>query len=218
MRPDERLPTKRTASIGSRVPPAVTRTRTPQPVAARRRAAAASRDGGAAVSAGLGQPADALLAGRGRAAAAGLDDGAPRGRAGAARLAWVAGCSYMRSFIAGASDQAGRRRRAPPSAGGCRRARAASLAIVLADGRGDQEEIGVADQLEVADRRVRRAARRRGRRRAAGSASNSSVRTGAPVSAGERRRADEALGWPASGSRGRRGRRAVARRTSSSAL
>ena len=70
MRPDERLPTKRTASIGSRVPPAVTSTRRP------------SRSFGAAASAGLdrgedlrrlGQPADAPLPGRAERAGAGLE-------------------------------------------------------------------------------------------------------------------------------------------------
>ena len=68
MRPDERLPTKRAASSGSRVPPAVTSTRLPARLPGVRAAARRARDLGR-----LGHPAHAPLA-LGRLALVGPDE------------------------------------------------------------------------------------------------------------------------------------------------
>ena len=91
MRPEELLPRKRTLSIGSRVPPAVTSTRSPRAAAAaapspdRRRDAAARapprrRPAAARGSARRPMPCSPL---RGQPARAGLDDRARRARAAA---------------------------------------------------------------------------------------------------------------------------------------
>ena len=150
MRPDERLPTKRTASIGSRVPPAVTSTSQPVELAARR--VSARLDGGEQLGR-LGQAADPELAQRAERAGARARARSPRARAGVARLAWVAGCSYIALFMAGATIS-GRRH---ASAAAVSRLSAwpwASLASVLADAGRDQEHVGVLDQREVRERRV----------------------------------------------------------------
>ena len=102
IRPLERLPTKRTASSGSRVPPAVTSTRMPSsgrgaPVPAT--ISIASQDRGR-----LGEAADPPLAARGERPGAGLDHVHAARRAAASRFACVAGCSYMWLFIAGATS------------------------------------------------------------------------------------------------------------------
>ena len=105
IRPDERLPTKRTASIGSRVPPAVTSTRRPTSSGERRgrgRPASAPRSPRAARRARAGarrpprrpRPAGPLP---------GSSTATPRARS-VATFACVAGCSHMRSFIAGATS------------------------------------------------------------------------------------------------------------------
>ena len=127
----------------------------------------------------------------------------------------MAGCSHMRSFIAGAtstghvaaSAQLVRRLSASPWA---------SLAIVLADAGAIEVGVGVAHELEVAGRVVRGGSWP-GKAPRAGSRSNSPVSTGAPVSAAKDAAPTNrcAVGvwitrtaWPAF----------VARRTSSSAL
>ena len=165
---------KRTLSIGSRVPPAVTSTR---------QAAASSRRARGAVAAALaserlarrqqprrlGQAPDALLALGGQAPDVRLDDRARRARAASRRFACVAGCSYMRLFIAGATTSgqlaASAQLLSRLSASPC-----GELGDRVRRGRRDQEHVGVGDQLEVAERLVRRAAAGRGRRRARGRA------------------------------------------------
>ena len=166
MRPLERLPMKRTGSIGSRVPPAVTRTRSPSQGRSPAGSTASTR---ASSARGVGQAAAAELAARGeRALARARSRSTPRSRR-VARLAWVAASAYMRSFIAGATRR------------GAAQARKEVVSIEsampggeLGDrvGRGRRDQVGVAvgGQLEVADRVVARAAGRRGRRRAAGRA------------------------------------------------
>ena len=96
MRPDERLPTKRTLSIGSRVPPAVTITRRPASEPGREQLLDAGGD-----LLGLGKPADAPLA-LGELAFVGPDQlDAPRERAarrsrGSRRATTCAGSSPER--------------------------------------------------------------------------------------------------------------------------
>ncbi len=114
MRPDERLPTKRTASIGSRVPPAVTRTRSPtrwreaaagtpaSPRGSPARADSTAASTAASSSAGSASrpaPCSPLEA---SAPTPGSSTVTPRPRS-VARLACVAGCSHMWLFIAGAT-------------------------------------------------------------------------------------------------------------------
>ena len=119
---------KRTESIGSRVPPAVTRTRSPShdPRAAGRSAStSASRRSGDGSLPTPFSPRDAS------APSSGSITRTPRSRS-VARFAWVAASAYIRSFIAGATARgAGQARNdvltiesAIP---------AASLATVLAD-------------------------------------------------------------------------------------
>ena len=97
--PDERLPMKRTGSIGSRVPPAVTSTRTPGEVGgggrAEERLGGGLDDGG-----GLGQAAGADVA-AGQAPDLGLDDVHAAARAARARLSCTAGCSHISVCMAG---------------------------------------------------------------------------------------------------------------------
>ena len=71
MRPLERLPMKRTGSIGSRVPPAVTRTRSPSQ--GRSPAGSERLDLAPAGASGVGQPPTPVLAARGERALLGLD-------------------------------------------------------------------------------------------------------------------------------------------------
>ena len=136
MRPEELLPTKRTLSIGSRVPPAVTSTFRPR--RPERRGGACARAGRRApartrrAARGLGQAPDALLALRRQPPDVGLDDRSRRARAACAgspawRGARTCGCSSPARAPAGtsaASAQLLSRLSARP---------AASLAIVLAE-------------------------------------------------------------------------------------
>ena len=87
---------KRTGSIGSRVPPAVTSTW--RPARSRRARAAASTRGDDV--AGLGQAAGADVA-AGQAALLGRDDVHAAAGAAAARLSCTAGCSHISVCIAG---------------------------------------------------------------------------------------------------------------------
>ncbi len=169
IRPDERLPTKRTASIGSRVPPAVTSTRTPASCAIGDAPAAGDErlDRGEQLG-GLGQAAGAGLARARRAGPApGSSTVAPRARS-VSTFARVAGCSHMWLFIAGATTSG----QVAASAALVRRLSArpwASLAIVFADAGAIDEDVGVADELEVRERVVvgRGLARERAARRVA---------------------------------------------------
>ena len=93
---------KRTASIGSRVPPAVTSTLQAVEVAAGRGARARPRPRRAA-SGGSGSRPIPHSPGEPSAPVPGSSTVAPRARS-VARLACVAGCSYIASFIAGATS------------------------------------------------------------------------------------------------------------------
>ncbi len=140
MRPEELLPRKRTLSSGSRVPPAVTRTRTPShagPLApgpgraapargARAIAAshAASSSGGSARRPTPCSPLEASLP------TPGSTISTPRSRS-VCTLARVAGCSYMSLFIAGATTSGQRALRAH-AVSRLSAIPAASLAIVFA--------------------------------------------------------------------------------------
>ena len=90
MRPEERLPTKRTASIGSRVPPAVIKTRTPARSASPAKVAstAASSSGGSGRRPAPHSPREPS------APVPGSSTSTPRARR-VSTLAWVAGCSHM---------------------------------------------------------------------------------------------------------------------------
>ena len=127
IRPDERLPTKRTASIGSRVPPAVTSTFSPSSCAA---ALQRGLDRGQQLRR-LGQPADPELPRRAERARSPARARSRRARAAsrgspASPDARTSRCSWpeRRSAVAG--------RRARPRSAGCRRAPCASLASVCA--------------------------------------------------------------------------------------
>ena len=136
MRPDERLPTKRTESIGSRVPPAVTSTLSPsiecgakpnvRPEASRSARSISSKTcAGSASRPTPHSPFEASLPSPGGTMRT------PRSRS-VSTLPFVAGCSYMRSFMAGATTSGA----LEASAALVRRLSArpvASLAIVLAD-------------------------------------------------------------------------------------
>ena len=100
MRPEERLPTKRTESIGSRVPPAVTSTFSAVAVRAADRAAAPST--AASSSGGSGSRPTPNSPGEPSEPVPGSSTVTPRARS-VARLAWVAGCSYIALFMAGAT-------------------------------------------------------------------------------------------------------------------
>ena len=90
---------KRTGSIGSRVPPAVTRTRRPSQAPARTgRIASIS----ASSRSGLGRRPVPCSPREASAPVSGSITRTPRSRS-VARLAWVAASAYMRSFIAGAT-------------------------------------------------------------------------------------------------------------------
>ncbi len=101
IRPLERLPMKRTGSIGSRVPPAVTRTRNPSQGFSPAGSAASTR---ASSCPGSGRrprpysPREASLP------SSGSITSIPRPRR-VSRLAWVAASAYMRPFIAGATSR-----------------------------------------------------------------------------------------------------------------
>ena len=201
IRPLERLPMKRTASIGSRVPPAVTRTRRPaqgpgspadrspdrRPASAglvpqtARRPSPPPRHGldPASSTSGSGRRPRPCSPREASRPSSGSITSTPRSRS-AARLAWVAASAYMRSFIAGATrrgavqarkDVASIESAKPP----------ASLAIVLAEAGRDEEGVAVGGQLEVADRVVALLPGSPGKAPRIGSRSNSEVRTGAPT-------------------------------------
>ena len=165
MRPLERLPRKRTESIGSRVPPAVTRTR--RPSQGRSPVGSSASTGPAA---GRGPAAGPCRARRGRPGRPrrARSRSTPRSRR-VARFAWVAASAYMRSFIAGATRRGAVQARkevvtiesAMP---------AGQLRQRVGRSRGDQIGVAVGGELEVADRVVRREPGRRGRRRASGRA------------------------------------------------
>ena len=128
IRPLERLPMKRTGSIGSRVPPAVTRTRSPSQGRLPAGSAASTR---ASSCSGSGRrprpysPREASLP------SSGSITSTPRSRS-VARFAWVAASAYMRSFIAGARSRgAVQARKEVVSIESA--APAASLEIVLAE-------------------------------------------------------------------------------------
>ena len=113
MRPEELLPRKRTLSIGSRVPPAVTSTRSAAPARPRRRRRRRSpaprrrerRLARRQQPRRLGQAPDAVLALGGQPPdVRARRSCTPRSRS-VRRLACVAGCSYMWLFIAGATTQ-----------------------------------------------------------------------------------------------------------------
>ncbi len=94
--PEERLPMKRTGSIGSRVPPAVTSTFQPSSGRARSRAAASTISAGSAIRpTPSSPPASAPVSGPMRCA--------PR-LSSAAMLCLVAGCSHISVCIAGANS------------------------------------------------------------------------------------------------------------------
>ncbi len=127
IRPDERLPTKRTASIGSRVPPAVTSTFKPS----RLRPRASARSIAASSSGGSGRRPIPYSPGEPSGPLPGSSTITPRSRR-LATLAWVAACSYIALFMAGATIS-GRRQ---ASAAAVRRLSAwpwASFARVCAD-------------------------------------------------------------------------------------
>ena len=189
MRPDERLPTKRTASIGSRVPPAVTSTE------ARRARRRPPRERGLdrrEQRGRLGQPADPPLARRAERSRARLEHCAPR-VAQRREVGLRGGVVVHRGVHRRRHD----RRAAAGERGGAVRRLSAWPVRELRQRVGrrgrDQEGVGALDQREVRERRVRRAPGRRGRRRAAGRAPTPSRARGAGDRR-ERRGADEAPG------------------------
>ena len=128
IRPLERLPMKRTESIGSRVPPAVTSTRSPSQDP---RAAGRSASTSASSRSGDGSRPTPISPREASAPSSGSITRTPRSRS-VARFAWVAGSAYMRSFIAGATTRgAGQARNEVVSIESA--IPAASLAIVFAE-------------------------------------------------------------------------------------
>jgi hypothetical protein len=181
IRPEERLPTKRTASIGSRVPPAVTTTRRPTRSGSGA-GAAGSVSASIASSSALGSgsrpaPCSPLDASR---PLSGSSTVAPRERS-SATLACVAGCSHMWLFIAGATSSG----HVAASAALVRRLSArpaASLAIVFADAGATTRMSALRTSSRWFSGSCSGGAWP-GKAPRAGSRSNSSMRTGAPVSA-----------------------------------
>ena len=165
IRPEERLPTKRTAV--DRLARAAGGDEHLQPVelaagaAARPRRRPAAR---AARAGGRSRTRRARRASRCRARAR----VAPRARR-RARFSWVAGCSYIAPFMAGATIS-GRRQASAAAVSRLSAWPGGELGDRVGGGRGDQEGVGALDQLEVARAARARAAGRRGRRRAAGPA------------------------------------------------
>ncbi len=168
MRPEELLPRNLTLSIGSRVPPAVTSTLSPSSPVVLARAGEGSAEPSAP---GSPAPASACSQAASRRAGSarrptpsspleasrptpGSTTVAPRSRS-VLRLACVAGCSYMRLFIAGAITSGQRaasaqlRQQVVGEAGG-------ELGDRVGRGGRDQIHVGVGDQLQVAERLVRR--------------------------------------------------------------
>ena len=177
MRPLERLPRKRTGSIGSRVPPAVTRTRSPsQGRVARRQHRFDPRQQPGRV--GQAAACRARRARRARPPRA-RSRSTPRSRS-VARLAWVAASAYMRSFIAGATRR------------GAAQARKEVVSIESASAGGELRQRVGRGRARPGRRRSWRPARggrsgraraagRRERRRAAGRARTRRSSTGAPT-------------------------------------
>ena len=119
---------KRTESIGSRVPPAVTSTRSPSHDP---RARAASASTSASRRSGDGSLPTPFSPRDASAPSSGSITRTPRSRS-VARFAWVAASAYIRSFIAGATTRgAGQARNDVLSIESA--IPAASLATVLAD-------------------------------------------------------------------------------------
>ena len=174
MRPEELLPTKRTLSIGSRVPPAVTSTRTPAselpPARPRARRPGERRLAGRQQLGRLGQAPDALLA-RARPAARCRARRSRTPRSRSVSQVGLRGRVLVHVVVHRRRDEQRAVRRPARSCVSRLSARPpASLAIVLAEAGRDQVDVGVGDQLQVAERLVRRAAAGRGTRRAPGRA------------------------------------------------
>ena len=202
---------KRTASIGSRVPPAVIRTLSPS----RSRGGGASAASIAASSAGgSGSRPIPHSPGEPSAPVPGSSTVAPRSRS-TARLACVAGCSYIAWFIAGATSS-GPRKASAIAVSRLSAAPAASLAIVFADAG----TIARTSAVSASWRWLSGAcsgAGSPGKAPRSGSGSHSVISTGAPVMPANEalptKRVDASVcttrtAWPAF----------VARRVSSSAL
>ena len=129
----------------------------------------------------------------------------PRSRS-SATFARVAACAHIRSFIAGATST-GQVAASADVVSRLSASPAASLAMVLADAGATRSASALRDELEVAQRVVRRAAPGRGTRRGRGRAPARRSSTGRAGERREGRRADEVAGSPASGRRGPRGPR-----------
>ena len=178
MRPDERLPTKRTLSMGSRVPPAVTRTRSPSQG---RAPAGTTASTAASSSAGSGRrPAP-----HSRLEASAPDAGLQRRHAALAQRREV---GPRRGVLPHCVVH--RRRDDDRARRGERGAREEVVGQPVGElgervrARGGHEvRVGVAHELEVAEPGRAPADAWSGKRPARGSRSNSSMSTGAPVSA-----------------------------------
>ena len=166
MRPEELLPTKRTLSSVSRVPPAVTSTcsrATPPACAVALAVAPALRGGGMPHPPARAGPSSSGRPPAGAPARAGAHARSPREARrppsgsstpprlaqAPSRLARTAGCSYMWLFMAGASSNGGR--------GECR-AREHVVGETLGElgdrvgrGRRDQVDVGVGHKRQVTD-------------------------------------------------------------------
>ena len=164
---------------------------------------------------GLGQTPDAVLASEASRPTVGLDDRRRRAARSVRRLACVAGCSYMRLFIAGAI------RSGQPAASAQLLSRlsarpAASLAIVLAEA-GAIRKTRRWRPAQVADRLVRRR-RLVGEGAAGGIALELADEHGRAAERGERRPRRRSAGWWASARRAPHARRRSPGGSNSSAL
>ena len=131
MRPDDRLPTKRTESIGSRVPPAVTSSLSPSSERGAYAPPPSTRSMAARISGGSASLPVPHSPREASSPVAGGTTTTPRASS-SSTLATVAGCAHIRSFIAGAITSG----TAVARAALVRRLSArpvASLAIVFAD-------------------------------------------------------------------------------------
>ncbi len=154
--PDERLPMKRTLSIGSRVPPAVTSTRTPssRPSPGARSCVASAASQAAKSSAGSGSRPTPCSPWEASSPSPGARYGhAARGSAAPGWPAWPG---------ADTSGRSSRARRRPAARGERRRGQQVVCLAVgqlgdrIGAGRRDQIGIGPLDQRQVRDRRARR--------------------------------------------------------------
>ena len=201
MRPLERLPMKRTGSIGSRVPPAVTSTRRPSQ-GRRPRAAAAST--AASSARGSGSRPRPVLAARGERALLGLDHRRCRARGASPGSPGWRRRAYIRSFIAGATSRGAVQARKEVvehrvgDPGG-------ELGDRVRRGGRDQVGVRVGGDLEMADRVVLGRGSP-GKAPRIGSRSNSSVEHRRADDPLERGGADEALAPSGSSAPGRRAR------------